>query len=1010
MCCARSSSSSRPVKAPSSRAERPHGSCVVPFGVRACCAVIAGLLAGTAERAGADTPPQANAPAQANPGAAGPPAQANSGAEPDASPAPDAQPRNAAPADDLRGAFGLDDPAAPPATAPTAPAGDLRGQFGLGKAGPAAPADDLRGEFGLGTGSAPQAPPSCADGLSFHCAMASDPLDPATPYALSTWLPGSYLRRLPVGDATHDAVAGYALGAHQDEVGPIFGGATGLENRWTIDGAPADSLATGAAETRIPLAFLDGLLVTAGGFAARDRASTGGTIDARLRRGTAAHEVTADVWTSWSRDRSEPPIAPDTYASEPTGEPVPSGYAARRGFASAGPSATAALVATGPLGAALGGQAWYAAGVAPTLASTEMAWRAVRLVDADGDGLPDGLPGDAVVAPIEQTATTTLDYRVPIMARAGFDRGAHHLELSAIGSAARDTAFLGLATPQAAGVDRSTTTGDLIATWRATWPTTRARLQLAWHRSTRRESAHDAAAANLPQTLSGYIPQRLVEDPVLAAACDDTSIDDPTPRIPNCPVLGGLFASGGAGRLTDVTGNRPSATLDVTHRVAAHVLRAGATIEHSRLDTSSRFTGGELDRSGFPGDLAHQRFYRGACSDEPGAPCAIVGRSELSYRTIYAAGYVEDTFAPSSHLTINAGLRWELMWLGAALHFSNQLAPRVGVTWDPLGGGRSRLWASYGRTFAMLPAGLGGTVIRRDATVEDGVALGVATRSRDPGAVLAVEPDVRPTHQDEVTLGAEVALIGALRATLWAQGRLLRDGLESTHGQLGNPGAANSEIAATRETELVAASLEMAARDRMAIRAGVMWGRSVGTWVGPYDPRLGVTGLASPDWDTTAENLDGALPTDAGGRAFAEAERRLTFGAVGLAVATRLAVGSGRPRNVLASGPDGEILLLPRGAAGRGPVIAQANLRVAARWRGYTATLDLVNVFDRREPLQVDERYTDDPVRPIAGGEVADLALLQTTGGQPAVRRTAYQLPTAFQAPLSVTLGIHKSF
>ncbi|MBC7977062.1 MAG: hypothetical protein H7138_18960, partial [Myxococcales bacterium] len=100
----------------------------------------------------------------------------------------------------------------------------------------------------------------------------------------------------------------------------------------------------------------------------------------------------------------------------------------------------------------------------------------------------------------------------------------------------------------------------------------------------------------------------------------------------------------------------------------------------------------------------------------------------------------------------------------------------------------------------------------------------------------------------------------------------------------------------------------------------------------------------------------------------------------------------------------------PRGAAGRGPVIAQANLRVAARWRGYTATLDLVNVFDRREPLQVDERYTDDPVRPIAGGDVTDLAQLQTSGGQPAARRTAYQLPTAFQAPLSVTLGIHKTF
>ncbi|HMG53669.1 MAG TPA: hypothetical protein VK601_09305, partial [Kofleriaceae bacterium] len=72
-------------------------------------------------------------------------------------------------------------PAAPaPAPAPV-PAGDPRDAFGLPRHAAAAPA-------------------GCGDGLGFGCAVATDPLDAATPYALATWLPASYLRRLPVGD------------------------------------------------------------------------------------------------------------------------------------------------------------------------------------------------------------------------------------------------------------------------------------------------------------------------------------------------------------------------------------------------------------------------------------------------------------------------------------------------------------------------------------------------------------------------------------------------------------------------------------------------------------------------------------------------------------------------------------------------------------------------------------------------------------------------------------------
>jgi hypothetical protein len=309
----------------------------------------------------------------------------------------------------------------------------------------------------------------------------------------------------------------------------------------------------------------------------------------------------------------------------------------------------------------------------------------------------------------------------------------------------------------------------------------------------------------------------------------------------------------------------------------------------------------------------------------------------------------------------------------------------------------------------MLPAGLGTTVIQRDATAEDFELGTINSRVHDAGSAFRVVPGVRPIVQDEITLGAEVALVGALRATVWGQGRLVRHGLETTPDGFTNPGA-GGVVPATRETELVALQLELRRLPATAIRAGVMWGRTVGTWTGPYDPRQGTNFLAGADWNADASNLDGALPTELGGRVFVEAERRGSLGGVAVSVAARLTATSGRPRNALANGVDGTVELLPRGSDGANAVVSQANLRLAARWRGIDVTLDVQNLLDRRTVTNLDEIYSDDAVRPIVGGTASDLVFLKTDTGQAATRRTAFQLPTAYQAPLSVSLGVHKAF
>jgi hypothetical protein len=736
------------------------------------------------------------------------------------------------------------------------------------------------------------------------------------------------------------------------------------------------------------------MLVTAGGFTARDRTSTGGTIDARLKRGTDKHEIEAYVWTTWDAHSRQKAIAPDTYQ-------------VRHGYVDPRESASAAIVATGPLGALLGGHAWYAAGIAPSLTATEFSWTAATLVDADGDGVPDGYPGTWRLHLIENSERTPITWRVPVMARGGLDRGPHHFDLSLLGSAQTDVIYLFNSTIQAAGTNQTTLIGDAIGTWRGEWDHTHARAQLAWHRGYRSQSARDPAAANIPQVFSAYVPESLPDDPTLAAACSD-GLNDPYPKLTNCPVPIGYFASGGAGPLVESIADRPSATADVAREIGNHVLRLGGTGEDSRLVTRTTFTGGEQIRSLFPGHVSARQFINPdlPCPLDPTLPCATVGTSELTYRTRYAAAYAEDTWHAAHNVAVDGGLRWELMWVGSALRFSDELAPRFGASWDPLGGGRSRVWVSGGRSFGMLPAGIGHTVIGTARTVDNVTSPFGPGRIVDTGAPIRVVPGIKPLAQDEVTAGADFALVRAVRLRAWLQGRWLARGLETTEDGFDNPGR-NGDFPATRNTGLIATELETAPTSKLRLRVGYLYSETIGSWTGPFNPREGVTFLASSDFDITPQNISGHLPSELGHRLYVEAERRGQLGPVQLAFATRLTLASGRPRDAIGDSDDGFIYIIPRGAAGYSPTLTQANMRLAASWRGFDFTLDLINLFDHRDPTNIDTIYSGGAIHPIQGGSYEDLLWLRNDFGQLATRRTTFELGTAFQPPFSAVLGVH---
>jgi hypothetical protein len=228
------------------------------------------------------------------------------------------------------------------------------------------------------------------------------------------------------------------------------------------------------------------------------------------------------------------------------------------------------------------------------------------------------------------------------------------------------------------------------------------------------------------------------------------------------------------------------------------------------------------------------------------------------------------------------------------------------------------------------------------------------------------------------------------------QGRWLRRALDTTQNGLDNPGRDGSEPG-SRQTGILGAELATSPTARLVLRAGYMYGRTFGTWTGMF---------TGSEYDAGGINVLGRLPGDVGHRTYIEGERTGTIAGIPVGIALRLTAASGRPRSVLADSADGPVYLLPRGSAGRNPMLTQANVRLRAEWAGLAFTVDVFDVFDRRDATSIDEVYARGAVQPIAGGSADDLVWLKTADGSTAARSRTFAHATAFQSPLSVLFGI----
>jgi outer membrane receptor protein involved in Fe transport len=236
--------------------------------------------------------------------------------------------------------------------------------------------------------------------------------------------------------------------------------------------------------------------------------------------------------------------------------------------------------------------------------------------------------------------------------------------------------------------------------------------------------------------------------------------------------------SGGIGFFENNEGRNMQYQAKVTNVFHGHQLRYGVALEDIDFSDIPNYTGPTFT---LPNGV---RTQTGA-----GDPIQIL--ADPTFGTIYRvtrANYVlgrhttqkyfnwfaQDTWQVGDRLTIRPGLRYEQQKIvGTVKSFTwkNNYAPRLGVTYDPTGSGKSKIYANWGRFYAKVPNDLAARALSADAgisradyldanltqPVPEGVLAGGQTRHFILAGTQAsdFDPNAKSTYMDETLVGYE---------------------------------------------------------------------------------------------------------------------------------------------------------------------------------------------------------------------------------------------------------------
>jgi len=830
-------------------------------------------------------------------------------------------------------------------------------------------------------------------------------------------------------------------GAFSDPVGLALSGGTGLENAYYLDGFNITGLKDGALGANLFVPFLEEVEVVSAGYGAEYGHALGGVVNLATKSGTNEWHGSAFSY-----------LAPGAF----------SGTQQRVVSRSTSLTGVTAPDYTTNLGAEVGGpiikdKLFIWVGYAPEITRNHLVQYADKFVEhvdptthqPDGTQAnnPDGTP---MTVPLYQRSypgeTTTQHYAGKLTWKIAPEQT---LSLSLYGIYSQQEYMRGANMDYLAGMtNEKTSSTDITARWMAAFFQRRWRLDatLGMHieQYERRSPFQDMEQL---RDVNWFTPPSLAQfNPNVANQCADSATG-----FQSCP-LGG-YQSGGYGTMYDVSAFRLAGQIKSTnifHGGGLHELKYGFDgefVQYQDKAWNSGPDGGRASITMLEGDTYYSSLFRLPAGMlvsqlDPSQWSLLLGKYyqdsiQATTQQYNSAVFFQESYSPLSNLTVNLGVRWETQHLqdylgNTALNIYDNIAPRVGVIFDPSKEGRSKIFAHYGRYYESIPMALSdrgfgglGTLISAGSgpSLADAVPKQVLT-----GDMLTVQNGLKGSYNDEIVVGGQYEVVRDLVAGVTFIDRWLGRAIEDTYDP-NNPGGGPTVLAnpagATRTYQAVQLTANKRFARRWFLASSYTWSRLRGNYVGLYSAD---NDQHDPNQSTQFDalgimvNRNGPLPNDRPHliRLDGYYTRPLVHSSLtaGLGFVGR----SGQPLNALGSfqGPgDNDSFILPRGSMGRTPFVTRFDLHLAYRRSlpgklSAEAFLDIFNLFNQRTVLTQDQMYTADYATPIAGGSKADLKNLTVSDANgnfvPATKNPNFLMPTSYQAPISGRLGVRVSF
>jgi hypothetical protein len=879
-----------------------------------------------------------------------------------------------------------------------------------------------------------------------------------------------FLHRVPVVSPSaaggvqrsFESIAAAVPGAQSDSRGVGLAGATSAENTFRIDGNSVGSPRLGSNSSPLSTEFADEVTVVDGGYMPEYGRSTGGTISATIKSG--GNETHGHFWTG---------INPGALSK--AGKVVVSDSSAF-GY-------TGKLRYQGDIGFDLGGKIikdklWFYVGfqLSGTAAEDRREIHARPFDDQEN------------TVRVASRTFKTRDSAMQAIAKLTYKVNKDHT-ISVTGmylpSFSGDQKNL----PLGANLNGSDSQRDVLSNNHVTdvalrWLASGRNKSLAfdtqflWHHEKGYSGPRDKArvgsgaqSLSLPQAeWSPTSARSILEfedlDSSARMACEPVVNGDETYQP--CPVRG--YVSGGPGLVTESNLARYQLKHSTSYSFAAaghHTFKVGVDLEMLQFTNTKGYSGGRRlieQEWGTLDDNVRFGYLKGP-DDHVELPTLTNRQSSPLW-----GAFIQDSWSIFDKVTLNAGVRYDGQFVSVAdriwLSVPMQLAPRVGLIWDPTQKGKSKIYVNYARFYQGLVlemAEINGNIEPKAHGVLGPDTCSDLRMSKEDPACFAddniwssndrmtnrnwvswgatpttIDPDIKPGSADELLAGADYEIIPNWRAAVAYRKKWMNYIIEDMSRDeaasyfLGNPGYGIAEDfpKAKRDYDSLSFIVDKAMSDHWMVNASYTAAWLRGNYSGFIRPEIDqlLPNITSDfDLKSLLTNREGYLPGDyrhqiklyAAGEI--PAGERLSFD-IGGAFEGR----SGRPTNYMGSHPiygDNESFLIKRGSGERTPWVFNINASLGANFYATKtlkigATAEAFNIFNFQAATAVDESYSSEAgLRPLAEGatvkdleEAAEQFAADNGISIDEVVNQNYGKASAYQAPRTFRFGVRVEF